>query len=68
MAAVISSFWEWIFNIFTSDGFITILSLSGFLMIVGGVGSAFQTGLDWGEVFMILAGIAIVIGFGMLLI
>ena len=68
MAAVISSFWEWVFNIFTSDGFITILSLSGFLLIVGGVGSASEDGLDWGHVFMILAGIAIIIGFGMLLI
>ena len=68
MGKVISSFWEWIFNILTSDGFITILFLSGFLLIVGGVGSAFQTGLDWDEVFIILAGIAIVIGFGVLLI
>ena len=68
MGKVISSFWEWVFSILTSDGFITILSLSGFILIVAGVGSAFETGLDWGEVFMILAGIAIVIGFGLLLI
>ena len=68
MGKVISSFWEWIFSILTSDGFITILSLSGYILIVAGVGSAFETGLDWGEVFMIFAGIAIVIGFGMLLI
>ena len=68
MGKVISSFWEWIFSILTSDGFITILSLSGFILIVAGLGGASEDGLDWGHVFVILAGIAIVIGFGMLLI
>ena len=68
MGRVIESLWEWIFSILTSDGFIGLLCVSGFIFIIGGVGSALDTGLDWGEVFMILIGIGIFIGFGMLLI